>query len=156
MTNPDGARLKILMRIFNIIHDALILFVTWGRTRGGLRDLARRVEEGDSVITRLLLNGAIYFMSVHTAFALRITDASPVAHSVHLFLNVADAVLTVTKIFDDTSIFNGIFTPLILSHFFLSIRRAQHPACTQATTISALEFTPVIDDDCEPEYGGTH
>ncbi|KAH9930775.1 uncharacterized protein B0H18DRAFT_1116886 [Fomitopsis serialis] len=148
---PLWYRLKILMRILNIIHDALILFLTWYRTRGMLRDLARKAEDDDSVSTRLLLNGAIYFMLVHIAIALRISDAFTVVHSVHLFLNVADAVLTVTKVglgcihtipritasrntqvFDDTSIFNGIFTPLILSHFFLSIRRAQH----QATTIS--------------------
>ncbi|KAH9843144.1 uncharacterized protein C8Q71DRAFT_736072 [Rhodofomes roseus] len=132
-TVPAGLddAVKILTRIFNIIHDALILFLTWYRTRGGLLDLARRTEEGDSVVTRLLLNGAIYFI-------------------VHLFLNLADAVLTVTMIFESTSIFNAIFTPLILSHFFLSIRKAQYAnegGYAEESKVSALEFASFEADD---------
>ncbi|KAH9930777.1 uncharacterized protein B0H18DRAFT_1116888 [Fomitopsis serialis] len=45
---------------------------------------------------------------------------------VHLVLNILDAVLTVTGTFDDITVFNAVFTPLILSHFFLSIRKAHY------------------------------
>ncbi|KZT70060.1 hypothetical protein DAEQUDRAFT_221922 [Daedalea quercina L-15889] len=122
--------MKVLTRVFNIIHDALILFFTWYQTRDGSRDLARmmeKLESRDSIVTRLLLNGAIYFV-------------------VHLVLNIADAVLTVTGTFDDTSIFNAIFTPLILSHFFISIRKAHRAnedrLCSRWSEVSSLEFTP--------------
>ncbi|TFY62698.1 hypothetical protein EVJ58_g3690 [Rhodofomes roseus] len=147
-SQPALMTLKILTRIFNIIHDALILFLTWYRTRGGLLDLARRTEEGDSVVTRLLLNGAIYFMSVVSTLVLRILLI--LRCRVHLFLNLADAVLTVTMIFESTSIFNAIFTPLILSHFFLSIRRAQYAnegGYAEESKVSALEFASFEADD---------
>ncbi|KZT70064.1 hypothetical protein DAEQUDRAFT_764825 [Daedalea quercina L-15889] len=136
----------IAVRVLNIMHDALILFFTWLKTRGRLREYGHAFYMRNSLMTRLLLNGAIYFI-------------------VHLALNILDAVLTVTGTFDDTIVFNSIFTPLILSHFFLSIRRAHHTREEQPSTPSQLsnlsfdhhtqprEARDTLAEDKEPEWG---
>ncbi|KZT71239.1 hypothetical protein DAEQUDRAFT_724175 [Daedalea quercina L-15889] len=63
-------------------------------------------------------------------------------YRVHLVLNVLDAALTITKTFEDVNVFNSVFTPLILSHFFLGIRGI-HYTNNQVSTpsqISSLRF----------------
>ncbi|KZT71238.1 hypothetical protein DAEQUDRAFT_736771 [Daedalea quercina L-15889] len=89
--------------------------VAWGR----VGEYATVLYKRNSLMARLLLNGATYFL-------------------VHLVLNILDAVLTATGTFSDTVVFNAIFTPLILSHFFLSIRQAYYATEQQVSTPSQL------------------
>ncbi|EPS96845.1 hypothetical protein FOMPIDRAFT_85445 [Fomitopsis schrenkii] len=115
--NNGLRRLTVTVRVMNIIHDGLVLLFTWLKTRGQIYDDALCLR--DSLMTRLLVNGATYFV-------------------VHLVLNILDAVLTATGVFDDTVVFNAVFTPLILSHFFLSIREAHYTKEQRVSTPSQL------------------
>lgn len=106
---------KVVTRVLNIVHDAAILFLTWYKTRGGLRDIASQTEARGNVVTKMLLNGnslvhltplganplvdpgRCYLLRasqcVCTEWSIIMTDLD---YRVHLVLNIVDAVLTVT------------------------------------------------------------
>ncbi|PCH39080.1 hypothetical protein WOLCODRAFT_129036 [Wolfiporia cocos MD-104 SS10] len=117
---PDSLsnRLVALTRACVIACDAVVLLATW-YTTVGIRRLARIAQVEVSLSALLLRDGTIYFV-------------------VLFVLNVLDIVLWLTRVFENLTVYNEVFTTILLSRFFLNLRQAPTASSDEPSLVSQI------------------
>lgn len=129
LSNEDLAnKLQIATRACNVAVDALVLLATWRVTYRVVR-AGWSAQLKVSVTSLLLRDGSIYF-------------------GVLFILNMLNATLWLTNVYDNMTVFSNVFSIILLSHFFLDLRKtALNPSdgtTAQTSHMSDLRFSSAL------------
>ncbi|KZT73944.1 hypothetical protein DAEQUDRAFT_362451 [Daedalea quercina L-15889] len=120
-------RLQIATRACNAAVDALVLFTTW-RVTYHITRVSRSTGLKTSITTLLLRDGSIYF-------------------GILLILNILNATLWLTDVYQNMTVFSDVFSIVLLSHFLLNLRKtALNPDDSTTVQASDLRFTSALGD----------
>ncbi|KAH9841408.1 uncharacterized protein C8Q71DRAFT_328133 [Rhodofomes roseus] len=120
--------MQIATRACNAAVDALVLFATW-RVTWSVAKIGRSTDLKVSLTSLLLRDGSVYF-------------------GVLLILNILNATLWLTHVYNNITVFSNVFSIILLSHFFLNLRTAAlnpNDSTTEQTShMSDIRFTSAL------------